>query len=85
MMPKSLSKTLIRGLELSEERVPPQNVPTPANVYYFRLVTVGDSERIWKRIAQERIICLVWRQAEMALQDSTFTLYMTVPSSGAKL
>jgi type VI secretion system protein ImpJ len=83
LMPQSLATRAIRGVELKEERHPPLELPASSDLHYFRLDRTA-SARMWQQIQLEKSAIVRWTGTEMDWSDATFTLYMTVPSGGAK-
>ena len=75
---KTMAKTRVRGVKLTEERHPPMQLPSQVGLHYFRLQR-SESARMWERIASEREIAINFQGVESAGFDSA-TLYMTVPS-----
>ena len=83
LMPASLATRAIRGIALKEERHPPLELPAASDLHYFRLDRQA-SERMWQQIQAEKTATIRWTGSELDWSGSTFTLYMTVPSSSAK-
>jgi type VI secretion system protein ImpJ len=75
-MPRSLATRAIRGVILTEERVPPLQFPAQAGLSYFR-VNRADSGRVWSQIQLEKSGILRWPEADGS--DFQITLYMTIP------
>ena len=83
LMPQSLSMRAIRGIELKEERHPPLELPAQSDLHYFRLDR-ATSARMWEQVRLEKTAIVRWTGSELDWTDTTFTLYMTVPSPSAK-
>lgn len=83
LMPLSLISRAIRGIELKEERHPPLELPASSDLHYFRLER-GASARMWQQIQMEKSAAVRWTGTEIDWSDAGFTLYMTVPSGGAR-
>ena len=83
LMPQSLATRAIRGIELKEERHPPLELPAQSDLHYFRLDR-ATSARMWEQVRLEKSAIVRWTGSELDWSDSTFTLYMTVPSPSAK-
>ncbi len=83
LMPQSLATRAIRGIVLKEERHPPLELPAQTDLHYFRLDRAA-SERMWQQIQSEKLATIRWTGAELDWSGSTFTLYMTVPSTTAR-
>jgi type VI secretion system protein ImpJ len=88
LMPLSLARSAIRGVELKEERHTPLELPAASDLHYFRLDRAA-SERRWTQIQGEKTLVVVWTggmrpDASIDWSDASFTLYMTVPSSVTK-
>jgi type VI secretion system protein ImpJ len=84
LMPLSLARSAIRGVELKEERHPPLELPAQSDLHYFRLDRAA-SARIWQLVQTEKSAAIRWIGQEMDWTGSTFTLYMTVPTPAASL
>lgn len=71
----------VYGIDLREERAP-SGLPTPANVYYFRLLYTGDdySKQMWKSIQTEKKIAIRWPNMDQT-DFNKLTLYMLVPEA----
>lgn len=71
----------VYGITVREERAP-MGLPTPPNVYYFRLNHTGDedSKQMWKNIVAEKRIAIRWPNMEQT-EFSKLTLYMMVPET----
>ena len=69
----------IPGVKLKEERAP-QGLPTPSDVYYFRLMPSEDedSKEMWADILKDKGMALRWPNLERT--DFDITLYMLIPS-----
>lgn len=83
LMPLSLASRAIRGVALKEERHPPLELPASADLHYFRLDRTV-SARMWDQIRAEKAAIVRWTGSEVDWSDTSFTLYMTVPSAPAK-
>jgi predicted component of type VI protein secretion system len=79
-MALSLLPRAIRGIELKEERHAPLELPASSDLHYFRLDRVA-SARMWQQIEAEKTAAIRWTGAGLDWADTSFTLYMTVPSS----
>jgi len=75
LMPKSIAGRAIRGIRLQDERHPPLQLPSEANLHYFRLI-VADNPRMWERIKEERSITAQWPGSDVS--DAVLTLLMPV-------
>lgn len=75
-MPRSLATRAVRGVILTEERVPPLQFPAQAGLSYFR-VNRADSGRVWSQLQLEKSGILRWPDADSS--DFQITLYMTIP------
>ena len=78
LMPRSLAKQRVFGVQLAQESYPPVELPAQVGLHYFRIVR-AESARLWERIQQERIIAVRWPGVETS--DFEITLYMTVPDT----
>jgi type VI secretion system protein ImpJ len=83
LMPQSLATRAIRGIALKEERHPPLELPAQSDLHYFRLDR-GASERMWQQVQTEKVATIRWIGSELDWTGTSFTLYMTVPSSSGK-
>ena len=83
IMPKSLARAAIYGIQVKEERYPPMELPAQADLHYFRLL-VTESARRWQLIKDEKAAVINWKGTEIDLTGADFTLYMTVPSTATK-
>ena len=83
LMPQSLATRAIRGIALKEERHPPLELPAQSDLHYFRLDRAA-SERMWQQIQSEKSATIRWTGSELDWSGADFTLYMTIPSTGAK-
>jgi type VI secretion system protein ImpJ len=83
LMPQSLASRAIRGVALKEERHPPLELPAQSDLHYFRLDRTA-SERVWQMVQTEKTAIIRWTGDELDWTGTTFTLYMTVPSSPIK-
>ena len=79
LMPLSLAKRAIRGIELKEERVAPMGLPARVGLHYFRLER-ANSARMWQTIQVEKAAAVVWLGSNLDWSGASFTLYMTVPA-----
>lgn len=79
LMPRSLERAAIFGLELKEESYPPLELPGQSDLHYFRVLTASNARR-WDQIKQDKAISLVWGKADLDLSEAVFTLFMTVPT-----
>lgn len=77
LMPKSMVRLNIYGLKLQEERHPPLNFPSAMDLHYFRVV-VGESQRMWERVVQEKALAIRWAEGE-PFEYQDIQLYMSVP------
>lgn len=84
LMPLSLARSAIRGVELKEERHAPLELPAQSDLHYFRLDR-GASARIWQLLQSEKAATIRWIGQEMDWAGATFTLYMTVPAAAASI
>jgi type VI secretion system protein ImpJ len=82
LMPRSMEQVAIFGVELKEENFPPLELPGQSDLHYFRVQPTSNQRR-WEQVKQDKGVSLVWNNAEFDLSDATFTLYMTLPSSGS--
>jgi type VI secretion system protein ImpJ len=80
LMPQSLATRAIRGIALKEERHPPLELPAQSDLHYFRLDRAA-SERMWQQVQTEKSATIRWTGTELDWSGTSFTLYMTVPSS----
>ena len=78
LMPRSLAKQRVFGVQLAQESYPPVELPAQVGLHYFRIVR-AESARLWERIQQERMIAVRWPGVETS--DFEITLYMTVPDT----
>jgi len=78
LMPRSLAKQRVFGVQLAHELYPPVELPAQVGLHYFRVVR-AESARLWERIQQERAIAVRWPGVETS--DFEITLYMTVPDT----
>jgi len=76
LMPRSLAKQRVFGVQLTRELYPPVELPAQVGLHYFR-VARDESARLWDRIQQERAIAVRWPGVETS--DFEITLFMTVP------
>jgi type VI secretion system protein ImpJ len=77
LMPKSMIKLNIFGARLVEDRHPPMELPSATDLHYFR-IDVGQSQKMWERIVQEKSIALRWSDQE-PMEYTDISLYLTVP------
>ncbi len=78
-MPRSLEDAAIFGVELKEQNFPPLELPAQSDLHYFSVVPASNQRR-WDKIKEEKAVSLVWNKADFDLSDSTFTLFMTLPT-----
>ena len=78
LMPRSLAKQRVFGVQLTQELYPPVELPAQVGLHYFRIMR-AESTRLWDRIQQERVIAVRWPGVETS--DFEITLYMTVPDT----
>jgi type VI secretion system protein ImpJ len=83
LMPQSLATRAIRGIALKEERHPPLELPAQSDLHYFRLDRAA-SERMWQQVQSEKSATIRWIGSDLDWSGTSFTLYMTVPSTSAK-
>ncbi len=83
LMPKSLSRAAIFGVQLKEERYPPLELPAQSDLHYFR-VLVSESARRWEQIKLEKAAVIDCQHAELDLAHAEFALYMTVSNTNSK-
>jgi len=83
LMPKSLERSAVRGIELKEERHPPVELPAQPDLHYYRLDRSGKTAKHrWDLLQKDRSLSLVWDpQQDSFWAEASFTLYMTVPNS----
>lgn len=79
LMPRSLERAAIFGLEIKEENYPPLELPGQSDLHYFRLLPASNQRR-WDQIKNDKAISLVWNKADLDLSDAAFTLFMTIPT-----
>ena len=77
LMPKTMIKLNIFGAKLVEERHQPLELPSSNDLHYFR-VDVGQSQKMWERIIQEKQLALRWSDLE-PVEYTEISLYMTIP------
>lgn len=82
LMPGSMERVAIFGVELKEENYPPLELPGQSDLHYFRVVPASNQRR-WDKIKEDKVLSLVWNNAEFDLSDATITLYMTLPTGVA--
>ncbi|MHC4583112.1 MAG: type VI secretion system baseplate subunit TssK [Planctomycetota bacterium] len=80
LMPQSLANQRVFGVKLAQELYPPVELPAQVGLHYFRVMR-SESERLWKRIEQEKSLAVRWPGIESS--DFGITLYMTVPDTEA--
>lgn len=80
LMPGSMEKVAIFGIELKEETYPPLDLPGQNNLHYFRIIPTSNQRR-WDQIKQDKAVSLVWNNNDFDLSDAKFTLFMTLPGS----
>lgn len=81
LMPESLAKQRVFGIQLKQELYPPVELPAQVGLHYFRVVR-GESARLWDRVKQDKVLAVRWPGIESS--DYEITLYMTVPGTEAK-
>lgn len=71
----------VYGIAMKEERAP-IGLPTPANVYYFRLLYTGDedSKKMWRNIVTEKKIAIRWPNMDQT-EFKKLTLCMIFPEN----
>lgn len=74
---KSMARTRVRGVKLSEERHPPMQLPSQVGLHYFR-VQRSESQRMWDRISTEHGVAINFPGVESAGFEDV-SLYMTIP------
>lgn len=79
MMPGSMERVAIFGVELKEENYPPLELPGQSDLHFFRVMPASNQRR-WDKIKEDKVISLVWNNAEFDLSDAAVTLFMTMPS-----
>ncbi|MCZ6792158.1 MAG: type VI secretion system baseplate subunit TssK [Planctomycetota bacterium] len=79
VMPDSMAFRAINGIELEEERSPPQELPTRAGVQYFRLLR-SKNAMIWGKIKSDGALAIVSKKLEEA--PMAITLYLTYAGEG---
>jgi len=82
LMPGSMERVAIFGVEVKEENYPPLELPGQSDLHYFRVIPTSNQRR-WDKIKEDKIMSLVWNNAEFDLSDATITLYMTLPTGSA--
>jgi predicted component of type VI protein secretion system len=75
LMPESLAKQRVFGIQLNQELYPPVELPAQVGLHYFRVVR-GESARLWDRVKQDKVLAVRWPGIESS--DYEITLYMTV-------
>ena len=83
LMPRSLARAAIFGVQLKEERYPPLELPAQTDLHYFR-VLVTESARRWQQIKDEKAAVIDCQHSELDLAHAEFVLYMTVPNPSLK-
>jgi type VI secretion system ImpJ/VasE family protein len=83
LMSQSMAERAIRGVALKEDRNPPVGLPAYPDLHYFRLDRTASptSEQMWQRIQTEKIAAIRWTGSQLDFAGTSFTLYMTIPSS----
>ncbi len=79
LMPGSMERVAIFGVEIKEENYPPLDLPGQSDLHFFRVMPASNQRR-WDKIKEDKVISLVWNNAEFDLSDATVTLFMTLPS-----
>lgn len=82
LMPGSMERVAIFGVDIKEENYPPLELPGQNDLHYFRVMPASNQRR-WDKIKEEKNISLVWNNSDFDLSDATMTLYMTLPSGSA--
>lgn len=82
LMPGSMERVAIFGVELKEENYPPLELPGQNDLHYFRVLPASNQRR-WDKIKEEKVISLVWNNTDFDLSDASVTLFMTLPSGSA--
>jgi type VI secretion system ImpJ/VasE family protein len=78
LMSESMTRKLIPGVRLQEERQPPVQLKQETGLMYFRLMrTEKFSTDMWERIRQEKAIGAWWPGMESS--DFKLSLFMTFP------
>jgi type VI secretion system ImpJ/VasE family protein len=80
LMPSSMEKVAVFGIELKEENFPPLDLPGQSNLFYFRIVPTSNQRR-WEQLKQDKSVSLVWNNNDFDLREAKFTLFMTLPPS----
>lgn len=78
LMPKSMAHMRVRGVRLSEERHPPMQLPSHADLHYFRLDRQA-SERAWAKVLEEKELAIVFPGIE-STEITGFAVYATMAS-----
>lgn len=78
LMPGSMERVAIFGVEIKEENYPPLDLPGQSDLHFFRVLPASNPRR-WEKIKEDKTLSLVWNNAEFDLSDATFTLFMTLP------
>jgi len=79
LMPGSMERVAIFGVEIKEENYPPLDLPGQSDLRFFRVLPASNQRR-WDKMKEDKIISLVWNNAEFDLSDAAFTLFMTMPT-----
>lgn len=83
LMPQSLIRKAIRGVELKYEHVPPMGLPVEPDLHYFRLDRASVlSSRMWQTIQTEKSAAIRWTGSQLDWTGATFTLFGTIPVGG---
>lgn len=82
LMPGTMERVAIFGVEIKEENYPPLELPGQSDLHYFRVIPTSNQRR-WDKIKEDKVLSLVWNNAEFDLADATITLYMTQPTGTA--
>ena len=78
LMSESMTRKLIPGVRLQEERQPPVQLKQETGLMYFRLMrTEKFSTDMWERIRQEKAVGLWWPGMETS--DFKLSIFMTFP------
>ena len=79
LMPGSMERVAIFGVEIKEENYPPLDLPGQSDLHFFRVLP-SSNQRRWDKIKEDKTMSLVWNNAEFDLSDATVTLFMTMPT-----
>jgi len=85
LMPKSMARSAIRGIEIKEERHAPLELPAASDLHYFRLDRTASARR-WEQVQNEKSLVVIMTggsQSDESINwaETSFTLYMTVPNA----